>query len=45
MHNLNLSIKADKGSSLPIRALQFGEGNFIRGFIKQMSKAYLMVVF
>lgn len=36
MHTLNLSIKADKGSSLPIRALQFGEGNFIRGFIDWM---------
>ena len=36
MQTLNLSIKADKGSSLPIRALQFGEGNFIRGFIDWM---------
>lgn len=36
MQTLNLSIKADKCSSLPIRALQFGEGNFIRGFIDWM---------
>lgn len=36
MQTLNLAIKADKISSLPIRALQFGEGNFIRGFIDWM---------
>lgn len=36
MQNLNLAIKADKNSSLPICALQFGEGNFIRGFIDWM---------
>lgn len=36
MQSLNLSLKAEAKSSLPIRALQFGEGNFLRGFIDWM---------
>ena len=36
MQQLNLSIVPEKKSDLPIRALQFGEGNFIRCFIDWM---------
>lgn len=33
MQTLNLALKPEAKSSLPIRALQFGEGNFLRGFL------------
>ena len=36
MMQLNLSVCPDKKSDLPIRAIQFGEGNFLRGFIDWM---------
>ena len=36
MQKLNLSSKGEAASSLPIRAIQFGTGNFIRCFIDWM---------
>ncbi len=36
MTNLNLASHPECASSLPIRAIQFGEGNFLRGFIDWM---------
>ena len=36
MESLSLATKGDAKSELPIRALQFGEGNFLRGFIDWM---------
>ncbi|HIV55529.1 MAG TPA: tagaturonate reductase [Candidatus Anaerobiospirillum stercoravium] len=36
MDSLSLVAKAEAKSDLPIRALQFGEGNFLRGFIDWM---------
>ncbi len=36
MQKLNLSLKSEAKSSLPVRAIQFGEGNFIRGFLDWM---------
>lgn len=36
METVSLSLKPGARSSLPIRAIQFGEGNFIRGFIDWM---------
>ena len=33
MQNLSLAVKSEAKSELPIRAIQFGEGNFLRGFI------------
>lgn len=36
METVSLKIKPAARSSLPIRAIQFGEGNFIRGFIDWM---------
>ena len=36
MMQLNLSVCPDKKSDLPIRVIQFGEGNFLRGFIDWM---------
>lgn len=32
MSVLNLSVKPELKSVLPVRAIQFGEGNFLRGF-------------
>lgn len=36
MQSLSLAVKAEAKSELPIRAIQFGEGNFLRGFIDWM---------
>lgn len=36
MPELNLKLKPESASSLPIRAIQFGEGNFLRGFLDWM---------
>lgn len=36
MQSLNIAVKSEAQSSLPIRAIQFGEGNFLRGFIDWM---------
>lgn len=36
MQKLNLSLRSEAKCSLPIRALQFGEGNFLRGFLDWM---------
>lgn len=36
METVSLNLKPGARSSLPIRAIQFGEGNFIRGFIDWM---------
>ena len=36
MQNLNLELKPQAKSNLPIRAIQFGEGNFLRGFLDWM---------
>lgn len=36
METVSLTVKPSARSSLPIRAIQFGEGNFIRGFIDWM---------
>ncbi len=33
MNKLNLNTKPECKSDLPVRALQFGEGNFLRGFL------------
>lgn len=36
MPSLNLTLKPELKSTLPVRVLQFGEGNFLRGFIDWM---------
>ncbi len=36
MNTLNLTNKPECKSALPIRAIQFGEGNFLRGFLDWM---------
>ena len=36
MNDLSLSLKPELKSSLPVKVLQFGEGNFLRGFIDWM---------
>lgn len=36
MQILNLALKTEAKSSLPVCALQFGEGNFLRGFLDWM---------
>ena len=36
MSVLNLSVKPELKSVLPVRAIQFGEGNFLRGFLDWM---------
>ncbi|MBO6257875.1 MAG: tagaturonate reductase [Succinivibrio sp.] len=36
MNTLNLGLKPELKSDLPVRALQFGEGNFLRGFLDWM---------
>ncbi len=36
MNKLNLALKPALKSDLPVRVLQFGEGNFLRGFIDWM---------
>lgn len=36
MQSLNLALKPEAKSTLPVRALQFGEGNFLRGFLDWM---------
>lgn len=36
MQTLSILVKPDLASDLPIRAIQFGEGNFLRGFLDWM---------
>lgn len=36
MQNLNLELKPQAKCDLPVRAIQFGEGNFLRGFLDWM---------
>lgn len=36
MTALNLNLKPELKSDLPVRAIQFGEGNFLRGFLDWM---------
>ena len=36
METLNLQVKPQYKSNLPIKVMQFGEGNFLRGFIDWM---------
>lgn len=36
MSELNFKLKPELKSSLPVRAIQFGEGNFLRGFLDWM---------
>lgn len=36
MSELNLQLKPELKSNLPVRAIQFGEGNFLRGFLDWM---------
>lgn len=36
MQNLNLELKPQAKCDLPIKAIQFGEGNFLRGFLDWM---------
>ncbi len=36
MQTLNLKLKPEAKSDLPVKAIQFGEGNFLRGFLDWM---------